>query len=314
MAEKLYARDVYGQTLVELGTQDSQVVVMDADLSGSTRTKLFAAEFPKRFFNVGVAEQNMMAIAAGLASAGKTVFVSTFAMFATARALDQVRNLICYNNSNVKIVATHGGITVGEDGASHQAIEDISFFRSIPTMRIIVPSDGREAREAIIEAYKTPGPFFIRLGRSKVTTLEGRPPFALGKANLVREGGDVALISTGIMLEQTMAAADILAERGITAAVVNMPSIKPIDADIIVSLASRVKGFVTCEEHSIYGGLGSAVAEVLCESLPSRLRRIGIRNRFGQSGNPEELMKEYNLLAPDIVSAAESLVRDVCQA
>ena len=181
-------------------------------------------------------------------------------------------------------------------------------------MRIIVPSDGRETKEAIVDAYKTPGPFFIRLGRSKVTTLEGRPPFVLGKANLVREGGDVALVSTGIMLEQAMAAADILAGRGVKAAVVNMPCIKPIDADMIASLAARVRGFVTCEEHSIYGGLGSAVAEVLCESVPRPLRRIGIRNRFGQSGNPDELMKEYNLLAPDIVSAAESLVRDVCQA
>jgi len=314
MAEKLYARDVYGQTLVELGRQDSQIVVMDADLSGSTRTKVFAAEFPQRFFNVGVAEQNMMAIAAGLSSAGKIVFVSTFSMFATARALDQVRNLICYNNSNVKIVATHGGITVGEDGASHQATEDISFFRSIPTMRIVVPSDGREAREAIIAAYKTPGPFFIRLGRSKVTTLEGRPPFVLGKANLVREGSDIALISTGIMLEQTLAAADILAGRGLKAAVVNMTCIKPVDEEMIKTLAQSVRGFVTCEEHSIYGGLGSAVAEVLGENIPRPLRRIGVRNRFGQSGDPDVLMKEYNLLASDIVTAAESLVRDVCQA
>ncbi len=223
-SQHLYARDVYGQTLVELGKENSHIVVCDADLSGSTRTALFARQFPERFFNFGVAEQNMMATAAGLASCGKIVFASTFAMFATARPLDQIRNSICYNQLNVKIVATHGGITVGEDGASHQALEDIAFLRSIPHMKIVVPADGPQTRAVIRTAAKTPGPFYIRLGRAKVPTVTSREGFVLGKGQILIDGKDCAIIACGVMIAEVLAAYDILKQKDIAAAVVNMAS------------------------------------------------------------------------------------------
>lgn len=308
MAEKLSARGIYGKTLVELGKTEEDLIVMDADLSGSTRTSFFAEAYPERFYNAGIAEQNMMSMAAGLAVSDKIVFVSTFSMFATARALDQVRNLICYNKLNVKIAATHGGITVGEDGASHQATEDIAFFRPLPNMNIIVPADGNEAREATIAAYKNPGPFFIRMGRSNITTIENKPPFEFGKGQVLKEGKDIALIACGIMVEQALIAAEELAQDGINVYVVNMATIKPFDSDLILKLAENVSAFITCEEHSIYGGLGSAVAEVLSETTPKIVRRVGVRDRFGQSGQPDDLLKEYNLLAEDIVKEVKEVL------
>ena len=302
--EQLYQRDIYGSTLVELGKSNKDIVVFDADLSGSTRTGLFAKEFPERFFNFGVAEQNMMSTAAGMSSCGKTVFVSTFAIFATGRAWDQVRNSICYSNSNVKIVASHAGITVGPDGASHQALEDIALMRVIANMQIVVPCDAPQTREAIIQAANTPGPFYIRLGRPKVPTIENKGEFKLGRAQVLREGKDVTILACGIMVQEALLAADELSTKGIDAAVINLHTIKPIDREAILKAAKEACGIVVCEEHSITGGLASAVDEVVAENFPTKVIRVGIRNRFGQSGEPAELLKEYNLTRLDIEKAA----------
>lgn len=308
MAELLYQREVYGKTLVELGKTNPQIVVLDADLSCSTKTNLFAREFPERFFNFGVAEQNMMATAAGLASCGKVVFASTFAMFATGRAWDQVRNTLCYNNFDVKIVATHAGVSVGPDGASHQAIEDIAIMRSIPNLKIIVPCDGPETKDAIYAAFKTPGPFYIRLGRAKVPTIEAKKPFQFGTSYLLAEGKDVSIIACGAMVFEAIKAKDVLRAHGIAARVVNMHTVKPFDSEMVVQCARQTKGIVVCEEHSISGGLGSAVSEVVAEQAPTKVSRIGIRNRFGQSGEPVELFKEYKLTCNDIVAAARAML------
>ncbi|MCF7874108.1 MAG: transketolase family protein [Candidatus Omnitrophica bacterium] len=306
--DKLYARDIYGKTLIELGKKDPDLVVLDADLSGSTRTARFGKEFPERFFNFGVAEQNMMATAAGLARCGKTVFASTFAMFATARAVDQVRNTICYNDLDVKIVATHGGITVGEDGASHQAIEDINLFRAIPKIKIIIPADAPEAKEAIVAAYKTPGPFYIRLGRSKVPSLEKRKKFALGKGYTLRKGKDVAIVSCGIMVKESLQAANILEKQGVSATVANIHTIKPADQDFIVNLAKAHKKIVVCEEHQTIGGLYSTVAELLSNKYPVKIEKIGINDVFGQSGSPDKLLEYYGLTADNIAEKTKKFL------
>ncbi|MCD6228930.1 MAG: transketolase family protein [Candidatus Omnitrophica bacterium] len=312
--EFLYARDIYGKTLVELGKKDLNVVVLDADLSASTRTSMFGKVFPGRFFNFGVAEQNMMAAAAGLASCGKIVFVSTFAMFATARALDQLRNTVCYNEFNVKIVATHGGITVGEDGSSHQALEDIAFLRSIPNIRIIVPSDAPETKDAVLSAYQTSGPFYIRLGRAKVPTIPFKKKFILGKGYILGEDSldkekDVAIIACGVMVYESLQAAKILKEKGITVTVANFHTITPIDEELIVNLAKRHRALLVCEEHQSKGGLYSAVCETLAKFYPKRAESIGIDNRFGQSGSPKELMQEYELSSEFIATKAEKLLQ-----
>lgn len=307
--EELYARDIYGKTLIEIGEKDKNLVVLDADLSGSTRTAFFGKKFPERFLNFGVAEQNMMATAAGLASCGKIVFASTFAMFATARALDQVRNTICYNNFNVKIVATHGGITVGEDGASHQALEDINLFRAIPNMKIIIPADAPQAREAIIVAYQTPGPFYIRLGRSKIPTLQKKNDFVFGKGQIIEEGKDLAIVTCGIMVDESLKARNILKEKGISITVANFHTIKPIDGDLLVSIAKKHKKILVCEEHQITGGLFSAVSEVLIRRYPTQVEPIGIEDEFGQSGSPQELMDFYGLSANCIAEKGEKFLR-----
>ncbi len=307
--EQLYARDIYGKTLVELGKKDSRIVVLDADLSSSTRTSFFAQEFPERFFNFGVAEQNMVASAAGLASCGKIVFVSTFAMFASARALDQVRNTISYNNFDVKIVATHSGITVGEDGCSHQALEDINFLRAIPNMRIIVPCDAPETRDAVISAYENSGPFYIRLGRAKVPTIDGKKKFELGRGYLIEEGKDLAIIACGIMVNEALLANRILKEKGISCAVINMHTLKPIDEELIIETAKRYKKILVCEEHQVIGGLYSSIAEVLIRRYPIKIERIGIEDKFGQSGSPEELLECYGLSANCIARKAEEYLR-----
>ncbi len=307
--EKVYSRDTYGKTLLELGKKDKDVIVLDADLSGSTRTSFFRREFPERFFNFGVAEQNMMATAAGLASCGKIVFVSTFAMFATARALDQVRNSICYNNFNVKIVATHSGITVGEDGASHQALEDINFVRAIPNIKIIVPADAPQAKDAVIAAYENPGPFYIRLGRSKIPTLKIKDKFICGKGQVIEEGKELAIIACGIMVYEALKAREILKEKGISATVVNLHTIKPIDEDLLVNIAASHKKILVCEEHQVTGGLFSAVSEVLIRKRPTQIERIGIEDEFGQSGSPQELMDFYGLSANCIAEKAQKFLR-----
>lgn len=308
MAELLYQRDIYGKTLVELGKSNKDIVVLDADLSSSTRTAIFGKEFPGRFLNFGVAEQNMMATATGMASCGKTVFISTFAMFATGRAWDQVRNGIAYNNFNIKIVATHAGITVGPDGASHQAIEDIALMRVIPNMNIIVPCDGPQTREAIIAACNTPGPFYVRLGRPKVPTVEPKGGFQLGKAQVLSDGKDVTLIACGIMVSEAMACADRLKGKGISARVINVHSIRPFDQETILQAARQTKRIVVCEEHSVIGGLASSVDEVIAENAPCRVIRIGIKNRFGQSGESDALLKEYHLTSADIEQAVLSII------
>ena len=302
--EQLYQRDVYGKTLVELGRENKDIIVMDADLSSSTRTGIFAKEFPERFFNFGVAEQNMMATAAGLASCGKTVFVSTFAIFATGRAWDQVRNSIAYSNLNVKIVATHAGISVGPDGASHQALEDIALMRVIPNINIIVPCDGPQTASAVRTAANTPGPFYVRLGRPKVATVENKGEFKFGKAQILTEGKDIAIIACGIMVSEAQKAVNNLSAKGIKARLINVHTIRPLDKDTIMKAALETGGIVVCEEHSVIGGLASGIDEVVAENFPVKVIRIGVKNRFGQSGEPADLMKEYNLTSGDIEKAA----------
>jgi transketolase len=283
-------------------------VVLDADLSSSTRTSLFAKEFPERFFNFGVAEQNMMATACGLASCGKIVFVSTFAIFATGRAWDQVRNNIAYNNFNIKIVASHAGITVGPDGSSHQALEDVALMCVIPNMNIVIPCDGPQTRDAVSTCVNTNGPFYIRMGRPKVPTIENKGEFKLGKAQVLTEGKDVTIIACGIMVNAALVAARNLINKGIKARVINMHTLRPLDSGSILEAARSTRGIVVCEEHTVIGGLASAVDEVVAENYPTKVVRIGIKNRFGQSGEPVDLLKEYNLTSEDIEKAALGIV------
>ncbi|MBU0709566.1 MAG: transketolase family protein [Candidatus Omnitrophica bacterium] len=308
MAEMLYQRDVYGKALVELGKKNKDIVVFDADLSGSTRTSFFAKEFPERFFNFGVAEQNMMAAATGLASCGKTVFVSTFAIFAAGRAWDQVRNSVAYSGYNVKIVATHAGISVGPDGASHQALEDIALMQAIPKMNIIVPCDGPQTREAVIACIDIKGAFYIRLGRPKVPTVENKGKFEFGKAQVITKGDDVTIIACGIMVNEALAAAENLAKNGIKVRVINVHTIRPLDNDTILKAACETRGIVICEEHTVIGGLASSVQEVVAENNPVKVLCLGIKNRFGQSGSPSELLKEYNLTSFDIEEAVKKVI------
>ncbi|MFO7152102.1 MAG: transketolase family protein [Bacillota bacterium] len=306
---KTATRDAYGKALAELGEEIKDIVVLDADLSKSTKTSVFAKKFPERFFNMGIAEQNLMATAAGLATCGKIPFASTFAVFATGRAFDQVRNSICYPKLNVKIAATHAGITVGEDGATHQSIEDLALMRALPNMTVICPADEVETRKAVRAAVEIKGPVYLRLGRHPVETIfDESYEFVPGKGVILREGKDVALIATGVMVAEALRAAELLAKDGIEAMVVNIHTIKPIDEEIILK-AAECGAIVTAEEHSIIGGLGSAVAEVLVEKKPVPMKRIGVRDVFGQSGKPEELMKEYGLTADDIAGAAKSLLK-----
>ncbi|SHE75164.1 transketolase subunit B [Thermoanaerobacter uzonensis DSM 18761] len=300
-------REAYGKALVELGAKNKNIVVLDADLSKSTKTADFQKVYPDRFFNMGISEQDMMVTAAGLATCGKIPFASTFAIFATGRAYEQVRNSIGYPHLNVKIAATHAGITVGEDGATHQSIEDISLMRGIPGMVVINPADAEETRQAIFAAADHYGPVYIRLGRMAVPDIHDQNyKFELGKGEVIREGKDVAIIATGIMVAIAIEAADKLKEEGIDATVVNIHTIKPIDKDLIVEVAKKTGKVITAEEHSIIGGLGSAVAEVLSEEYPVKIKRIGIRDEFGQSGSPKELLRHYGLTAEDIVKTAKS--------
>jgi len=302
-------RDAYGETLAELGGENGNIVALDADLSGSTKTSLFAKKYPERFFNMGIAEANMMGTAAGLAAAGKIPFVSTFAIFAVGRAWEQMRQSVAYPKANVKIVATHGGITVGEDGGSHQSVEDIAIVRAVPNMTVIVPADGVETRAAIRAAAAHKGPFYIRLGRNKVPTIFGEDyRFEIGKGCQLVAGSDLTFVATGIMTAQALAAAALLHKEGISARVVHISTIKPLDQDIILDAAMETGAIVTAEEHSVIGGLGGAVAEFLGESHPVPIKRVGIRDRFGTSGKAEELMKYFGLLPEDLVEAAREVL------
>ncbi|MBQ4340729.1 MAG: transketolase family protein [Firmicutes bacterium] len=309
MADKMATRQAYGEALVEIGEKNKDLVVMDADLSKSTMTASFSKAFPDRFFNMGIAEQNMYGVAAGLAASGKTVVASTFAMFAAGRAFEIIRNSIGYPHLNVKICATHAGVTVGEDGASHQAIEDISLMRSIPGMTVLNPSDGASAKKAIEAAIEMKGPCYVRLGRAAVPVIYDEDmDFEIGKGITVKEGSDVAIIATGIMVNEAVIAAEQLAAEGISARVIDIHTIKPIDEEIIIKAAKETKGIVTAEEHSIIGGLGSAVAEVTAKEAPAKVKMIGIKDKFGQSGKPNQLMEAYEITAADIVKACKELL------
>ena len=306
--KKVATRESYGNALAELG-EKYDIVVLDADLSKSTKTDTFKKKFPERFINMGIAEQNMMSTAAGLASCGKVVFASSFAMFAAGRAFEQIRNSICYPNLNVKIGATHAGISVGEDGATHQCLEDIGIMRTIPNMVVINPADDVEARAAVKAAILHDGPVYLRFGRLAVPVLydEADYNFEIGKGVLLEDGTDVSLVATGLMVEMALEAKKLLAQDGINARVINIHTIKPIDREILVKAAKETGAIVTCEEHNIIGGLGSAVAEVLCEESPVPMERIGVKDSFGKSGVPSDLFKDYDLTPEAIVKAAKKV-------
>jgi len=310
MEQLIATRDAFGEALVELGEKHENLVVLTADLAESTRTHKFAARFPDRFFNMGIAEQNMMGVAAGLASCGKIAVASSFAIFSTGRAWEQVRYSICHSYLNVKVMATHGGISVGEDGSSHQATEDISLMRALPGMRVIVPADAVETKMAVRVAVETQGPFYIRLGRPRVPLIfENNYLFQLGKGYRLTEGEDVAIFACGAMLHQALEAEKNLRTGGIKAQVINMSTIKPIDSQTIIEAAKTTGAIVTAEEHQVIGGLGSAVSEVLAENLPTPLKRVGLKDRFGESGKPQELFEKYGLTARHIEEAVKEVLR-----
>lgn len=303
-------REAYGNALVELGEKYKDIVVLDADLSKSTKTNEFKKKFPERFFNIGISEQDLMGTAAGFATCGKIPFASTFAIFATGRAFEQIRNSIAYPNLNVKIAATHAGITVGEDGASHQAIEDIAIMRAIPNMTVINPSDAIITKKAIEASIQHNGPIYIRLGRLGVPVIhKDDVDYKIGKGIVLKEGKDVAIIATGFMVHLALEAAEILKDDGIEARVIDIHTIKPIDKDLIIETAKKTGAIVTAEEHNIIGGLGGAVAEVLSEECPTPLIRVGIKDIFGQSGKPMELVKLYEISSLDIALAVKKVIR-----
>ena len=306
---KIATRDAYGKALVKLGDINNNVVVLDADLSKSTKTYDFGKTYPDRFFNMGIAEQNLIGAACGFATAGKIPFASSFAMFASGRAFEIIRNSVCYPNLNVKICATHAGITVGEDGASHESVEDISIMRSIPNMTVLVPADGVEAEKMIFEAANVYGPMYVRLGRSAVDTIFTEEyKFEIGKGTVLTEGDDVSIIACGIMVNEAIKASEELKKEGINARVINMSTIKPIDKELIIKSAKETKAIVTAEEHSIIGGLGSAVSEVLAEECPTILKRVGIKDVFGESGNPNDLLEKYGLTYKDIINSVKEVI------
>ena len=310
MADKMATRQAYGKALVELGAKKSELVVMDADLSKSTMTAEFGKTYPERFFNMGIAEQNLYGAAAGLALSGKVVCASTFAMFATGRAFEIIRNSIGYTKANVKICATHAGITVGEDGASHQTFEDIALMRTIPGMTVINPSDGVSAKKLLEQAVEMYGPCYVRLGRAAVPVFyDESADITLGRANTIREGKDVTVIATGIMVNEAFIAAEKLAEEGIDVRVIDIHTIKPIDSDAIIKAAEETKAIVTAEEHSIVGGLGSAVAEVVVKSAPVRMAMVGQQDTYGESGKPDQLKEKYGMTSADIINAVKSVLQ-----
>ena len=305
--KKIATRDGYGDALVELGKEHEDLVVFDADLSGATKTGTFQKAFPNRHFNAGIAEGNMMAMAAGASTMGLVPFASSFVMFAAGRAFEQVRNSIGYPGLNVKIGASHAGISVGEDGASHQCCEDLALMRSIPGMVILNPADYVEAKAAVKAAYEYVGPVYLRFGRLAVPVFHDEETFKfeIGKAEVMREGTDVALIATGLLVNEAVEAAKVLAEQGINARVINMATIKPLDEEVVLAAARECGKIITCEEHSVIGGLGEAVAAVLAEKLPTPMRRIGVNDEYGYSGPAVELLKKFGLCADHIVEVAK---------
>ncbi len=309
MSVKESTRVEYGKALAQLGAENPNIVVLDADLSGSTQTHHFAKVFKDRFFNMGIAEQDLMGTAAGLALGGKIPFASTFAMFATGRAWEQIRQTIAYGNLNVKIAASHGGVTVGEDGGSHQALEDLGLMRILPNLVVLVPADGPETRAMTRWAAGYHGPVYLRTGRMPAPVIyDDSYVFELGRGSLLREGRDVTLMGIGIMVQACLDAAVMLADDGFEARVVNLACLKPLDWELVVDSARRTGSVVTAEEHMVTGGLGSAVSEILAEHCPTPLTRIGLKDTFGMSGRPEELLKHYGLTADDIKQAALKVI------
>lgn len=307
--KRIATRVSYGETLVELGAEHDDFVVLDADLAASTQTGMFQKAYPDRFFDVGIAEQNLMSLAAGIAATGRVAFASSFAMFAAGRAYEQIRNSIGYPHLNVKVAASHAGISVGEDGATHQCNEDIALMRSIPGMTVVVPADDVEARAAVRAAYETDGPFYLRLGRLAVPVVNDPKTyrFELGKGVVLREGTDLTIVACGLMVEAALKAADLLAEKGVSAEVINIHTIKPIDDELLRASAAKTGRVLTCEEHSIIGGLGDAVLSALSET-PVPLRKLGVRDEFGYSGPALELLHEFGLDAEGIVREVEDFL------
>ena len=301
---KKATRQAYGEALVELGKINKDIVVLDADLTKSTKTSMFQKEFPERHFNVGIAEADLMGTAAGLATCGRIPFASTFAMFAAGRGFEQIRNTIAYPKLNVKIAPTHAGISVGEDGGSHQAIEDIAIMRAIPGMVVLCPADAVETKKMVYAAAEYEGPVYIRMGRLDVETIfdEETYDFQIGIANTVREGNDVTIAATGLMTYEAIKAADILVQEGISVRVINVGTIKPLDGETILKAAKETKFIITAEEHSVIGGLGSAVSEFLSEVYPTKVKKLGIYDKFGQSGKAAELLEKYELTAAKLVA------------
>ena len=308
--KKVATRDSYGNALTELGAEVSDLVVLDADLAGATKTGVFKKAFPDRHFDFGIAEGNMMTAAAGMAAAGLVPFVSSFAMFAAGRAFEQARNSIGYPHLNVKIGATHGGISVGEDGASHQCCEDFALMRSIPGMTVICPAADVEAKAAVKAAYAHQGPVYLRFGRLAVPVFHSEDyQFVIGKGEVLKDGTDVAIIANGLMVYEAIVAGEELAKAGINAMVINMPTIKPLDEELVLEAAKKCGKVITCEEHSIIGGLGEAVCGVLSEKLPTVVRRIGVNDEYGHSGPAVALLKQFGLCADHIVEVAKDLCK-----
>lgn len=300
MSEKIATREAYGKALVELGNQNDKVVVLDADLAGATMTKYFKAAHPDRFYDCGIAEANMMNIGAGLSTMGLIPFCSTFAMFGAGRAYEQIRNSIAYPKFNVKICCSHAGVSVGEDGGSHQSIEDIGLMRMIPGMTVIVPADANEARKATFALAEFQGPVYMRLARLATPVFEEDYPFEIGKANVLREGKDAAVFACGLMVNEALEAAKLLSAEGIEISVINMHTIKPLDAECVVQYAEKCGNVVTVEEHSVIGGLGDAVADALMGKVCCKFRKIGVNDQFGQSGKAADVLREYGLTADQI--------------
>ena len=309
--KRIATREGYGEALVELGREHDNIVVFDADLAGSTKSGVFGKAFPDRHFNAGIAEADMICAAAGAASMGMVAFASSFAMFATGRAYEQIRNSVGYTRLNVKVAASHGGISVGEDGASHQCCEDIALMRTIPGMVVMCPSDNVEAKAAVKAAYEHEGPVYLRFGRLAVPVFHDEETFTfqIGKGEVLRDGTDVAIIATGLMVDEAVKAGEALAAKGISAMVINMCTIKPLDEELILEAARKCGKIITCEEHSIIGGLGEAVSALLCEKCPTPVRRIGVNDVYGFSGPALDLLKEFGLSAEHITEVAEDFCK-----
>ena len=309
LSKQAAMRDAYGEALLELGEINRNVVVVGADTTGSLKSGVFGTKYPERFFNVGIAEQNLVSIAAGLALAGKIAYSGTYAIFVPGKCVDQIRNNICYPDLNVKLVCSHGGISVGPDGASHQQVEDIAIMRAVPRMKVIVPADAPSTKGIVKAIASIPGPFYVRLTRSATPVVyEGGFEYKFGEANVLRDGSDVVIFACGIMVPEALKAAESLEAKGVSASVVDMHTVKPIDSETILRFAQKCGRVVTAEEHNILGGMGSAVAEVLGEGRPTPMKRVGVMDRFGESGDPGELLKKYGLTSDNIEQAASGLV------